>query len=312
MAFSFVLLQDLWCCLSLRGRWWHPVRQVERNVHISCTYYIQWHHVHVREANTKENIVIKHFMIVVIVFFWIVLDTPPPLYHQHHHADHSYHDDHNDHCYHYHHADHDHHQNCCGLWPMAHLSCHWLLFQQVFLFLPSDDDDDRDVNSGANRMKKSIHIGLWRLHSGSPRLQTSSARWKLRLRPFVAILTFTCVADNDFGLRLWVLWVKEMLKEGDESRNIDRKCGSKDKIQATDRWNTDRYFRSCYVKFFSVKYYWPLVKSTNFKTLTACGFGVICVCAVRVLHHMIIDRGKFQLWPQNKAHTEKTAVNLTS
>ena len=53
--------------------------------------------------------------------------------------------------------------------------------------------------------------------------------------PCVAILTFTCVADNDFGLRLWVLLEKEMLKEGDESRNIDRKCGSKDKIQATDR-----------------------------------------------------------------------------
>ena len=86
----------------------------------------------------------------------------------------------------------------------------------------------------ANRMKKSIHIDLWRLHSGSPPSQTFSARWK-KFRPCVAILTFTCVADNDFGLRLWVLWVKEMLKEGDESRNIDRICGSKDKIQATDR-----------------------------------------------------------------------------
>ena len=70
---------------------------------------------------------------------------------------------------------------------------------------------------------------------GIPSITDLLGQVEKKIRPCVAILTFTCVASNDFGLRLWVLWVKEMLKEGDESRNIDRKCGSKDKIQATDR-----------------------------------------------------------------------------
>ena len=70
---------------------------------------------------------------------------------------------------------------------------------------------------------------------GIPSITDLLGQVEKKFRPCVAILTFTCVADNDFGLRLWVLWVKEMLKEGDESRNIDRICGSKDKIQATDR-----------------------------------------------------------------------------
>ena len=34
--------------------------------------------VHVREANTKENIVMKHFMIVVIVFSGLYLTLPLP------------------------------------------------------------------------------------------------------------------------------------------------------------------------------------------------------------------------------------------